>query len=113
MALKIFIGIKKLATTTVIIVGFLAIANWAVRAGQLYQPLSHQKKSKQDPVMVAQSETGPITKEKAAPLSESRTSEPKSQEKEESDEAREEPLKEFRPSERIEAEQAVDFPYDI
>lgn len=113
MALKIFRGIKKLATTIVIILGFLVIVNWAVQAGLSYQPLSDQKKSKQYPVMVAQSETRPTTKEKTAPSSGSSASESKTQEKEESDEAQEKPLKEFRPSERIEAEQAVDFPYDI
>lgn len=115
MALKIFRGIKKLATTIVIILGFLAIVNWTVQAGLSYQPLSDQKKSKEHPVMVAQGETRPITKEKTAPSSGNSVSESKTREKEESDEAQaqEKPLKEFRPSERIEAEQAVDFPYDI
>ena len=113
MALKIFTGFKKLATTTIIILGSLAIVNWVVQAGPSYQSLSDQKKSKHHPVMVAQSETRPITKGKTAPSSGSSASESKTQEKEESEEAQEKPLKEFRPSERIEAEQAVDFPYDI
>jgi hypothetical protein len=52
-------------------------------------------------------------KEKTAPSSESSASEPKTQEKKESAEDQEKLLKDFRPSERIEAEQAVDFPYDI
>ena len=113
MALKVYTGIKKLATPTVIILGFLTIVNWAAQAGPSYQPLSDPKKSNQHPVMVAQSETQTITKEKTAPSSESSASESKTQEKEESDESQKKPLKEFRPSERIEAEQAVDFPYDI
>ncbi|MGD9181269.1 MAG: hypothetical protein PVF26_16190 [Desulfobacterales bacterium] len=113
MALKVYTGIKKLATTTFIILGFLAIVNWPLPADPSYQSHSDQKKSKQHPVMVAQSETRPLTKEKTAPSSGSSASESKTQEKEESDEAQQKPLKEFRPSERIEAEQAVDFPYDI
>ena len=113
MALKIFTGFKKLAVITVTISGFLVIANWAVQAGPSYQPLPDQKQSKQHPMVVAQSETQTTTKEKTAPSSESSASESKTQEKKESAGAREKPLKEFRPSEKIEAEQAVDFPYDI
>jgi len=113
MTFKIFTGFKKLAIITVTILGLGVIANWAVPAGPSYQPLPDQKQSKQDPVVVAQSETRTTTKEKAAPASESSASESKTQEKKESAGTQEKPLKEFRPSERIEAEQAVDFPYDI
>ena len=113
MTFKIFTGLKKLAIITVAISGFWVIANRAVPADPLYQPLPDQKQSKQHPVVVAQSETQTTTKEKTAPSSESSASEPKTQEKKESAGAQEKPLKVFRPSERIEAEQAVDFPYDI
>ncbi len=113
MNLKIFTGLKKLAIITVAISGFGFIANWAVPAGPSYQTLPDQKQSKQHRVVVAQSETQTTTKEKTAPSSESSASESKTLEKKESDEAQEKPLKEFRPTERIEAEQAVDFPYDI
>lgn len=113
MILKIFTGFKKLAIITAAILGFWVIANWAVPAGPSYQPLPDQKQSKQHPVVLAQSETQSSTKEKTAPSTESSASESKIQEKEESVGAQEKPLKEFRPSERIEAEQAVDFPYDI
>lgn len=113
MTLKIFTGFKKLAIIIVVISGFGFIANWALPAGPSIQPPPDQKQSKYHPMVVAQNETRTTTKEKAAPSSESRASESKTQEKKESAEAREKPLKEFRPSERIEAEQAVDFPYDI
>ena len=113
MAVKIFTGFKKLAIMTVTILGFGVIANGAVPAGPSYQPLPDQKQSKQNPVVVAQSETRTTTKEKTAASSESSAAESKTQEKKESAGTQEKPLKEFRPSERIEAEQAVDFPYDI
>ncbi len=113
MNLKLFTGLKKLAIITVAISGFWFIANWAVPAGPSYQTLPGQKQSKQHRVVVAQSDTRTTTKEKTAPSSESSASEPKTQEKKESAGTQEKPPKAFRPSERIEAEQAVDFPYDI
>ena len=111
--MKIFTRFKKLTFTALPIFCFWVGVNWAVPAGISYPLPLDRKRPKQHPVMVAQSESRPITNEKTAPLSESSASESKPQEKEKSDEAREKPLKEFRPSERIEAEQAVDFPYDI
>ena len=113
MTLKIFTGFKRLATPSVTLLCFLAMVNRAVPAAPLYPPGPDQKQPEQHPVMIAQSETRTTTQEKSAPSSESDVPESKTQEKKESDEAREKPLKEFRPSERIEAEQAVDFPYDI
>ena len=113
MALKIFTRFKKLTTTAITILCFLACVNWAVPAGTAYQPPLDQKRPKQPPVMVAQNETRTTTGEKTAPNSEGSASESKTREQKESEEAREKPLKEFRPTERIEAEQAVDFPYDI
>jgi len=113
MDLKLFTGIKKLAIITVAVSGFGFIANWTVPARPSYQTLPDQKQSKQHRVVVAQNETRTTTKEETAPSSESSASESKTQEKKESAGDQEKPLKDFRPSERIEAEQAVDFPYDI
>jgi hypothetical protein len=113
MNLKPFTGFKKLAIITVTILGFGVIANWAVPAGPSYQPLPDQKQSQQDRVVVAQNETRTTTEEKTATSSESSASGSETREKKEPAETQEKPLKEFRPSERIEAEQAVDFPYDI
>jgi hypothetical protein len=113
MTLKISTGFKKLAMITVAISGFGIIPNWSASAGPSYQMLSDQEQAQQHRAVVAQNETRTTTKEKTAPSSESSASEPKTQEKKESAEDQEKLLKDFRPSERIEAEQAVDFPYDI
>jgi hypothetical protein len=113
MVLKIFTGLKKRAIKTVALSGVWVIANWTLPASASDQPLPDQNPSKERSVMIAQSETRTTAPEKTAPSSESSASESKTREKEESAEAREKPLEEFRPSERIEAEQAVDFPYDI
>jgi hypothetical protein len=112
MNFKIFKGLKKLTIIIVAISGFGVISNRALPAGPSY-PIPDQKQSQQHRVVVAQSETRATDKEKTAPSSESSASESKTQEKEESAGTQEKPLKEFRPSERIEADQAVDFPYDI
>jgi cytoskeletal protein RodZ len=113
MNLKIFTGLKTIAIITVAISGFGFIANWDVPAGPSYQTPPDQKESKQQRVVVAQSETRTTPKEETAPASESSASESKTPEKKESAGTQEKPLEKFRPSERIEAEQAVDFPYDI
>jgi len=113
MALKGFTGFKKSAVLTVSILGFWVTATQAVPAGPSVQPLPGQKQAKQHPVVIAQSETRTTTQEKTAPPSDSSASDSETQEKTESAGAQEQPLKEFRPTERIEADQAVDFPYDI
>ena len=113
MTLNIFTGFKKPAIITVTILGLWVTASWAVPADLLYQSLPDQKRAKQHPAVIAQNETRTTPQEKTAPPSESSASESKTQEKKESEGAQQKPLKEFRPTERIEAEQAVDFPYDI
>ena len=113
MRLKKFTGCKRLTTHGIVLLCFWMIANRALPADPSYPPRPDQKQPEQLSVMIAQSETRTTPQEKSASPSESGASESKTQEKKESDEAREKPLKEFRPSERIEAEQAVDFPYDI
>ena len=113
MTFKIYAWLKKLRIIIVAISGFGVIPNWTASAGLSYQMFSDQKQAQQHRMVVAQNETRTTTKEKTAPSSESSASEPKTQEKKESAEDQEKLLKDFRPSERIEAEQAVDFPYDI
>ncbi len=63
-------------------------------------------------VTVAQNETQTATDEKKTPSPMSTEPESKTDEEKEST-AVKKPLKDFQPSEKIEAEQAVDFPYDI
>jgi hypothetical protein len=69
--------------------------------------------SNPDRVFVAQSETQTATNEKNASSPASKEPESKADEKKESTSVKKKPLKDFQPSERIDAEQAVDFPYDI
>ena len=64
-------------------------------------------------ITVAQNETQTATNEKNASSATSNEPESKADEKKESTGVKKKPLKDFQPSERIEAEQTVDFPYDI
>jgi len=103
MAVKTFAAFKRRAIMGVGLLGFLVIVNWSARADTL-NPHT---------VLVAQNETQTATNQKNAPSPASKAPEPKTDEKKESSGVQKKPLKDFQPSEKIEAEQAVDFPYDI
>ena len=103
MVVKTLADFKRLTIIAFAILGFLVIAKWDVRADT----------SNPYRITVAQNETQTATNEKNASSPTSKEPESKADEKEESTSAKEKPLKDFQPSERIEAEQAVDFPYDI
>jgi hypothetical protein len=103
MVVKTFAGFKRLVIVVFTLLGFLITANWDVPADA----------SNPYRATVAQNETQTATNEKNASSPASKEPESKGDEKEESTSAKEKPLKDFKPSERIEAEQAVDFPYDI
>jgi hypothetical protein len=103
MVVKTLAGFKKLAIIVVALLGFWVIVKWDARADT----------SNPYRVAVAQNETQTTTDEKKASSPISKESESKTDEKKESTGVKEKPLKDFKPSERIEAEQAVDFPYDI
>ena len=92
-----------LTIISVALLGLVAGINWAARA----------ESSHQDTPIVAQNETQMATDEKNAPSTESTEPEIKNDKSQESTAAKKRPLKDFKPSEQIEAEQAVDFPYDI
>jgi len=62
---------------------------------------------------VAQNETQTATNEEKTPPPISTEPESKTDDEKESSGVKKKPLKDFQPSEKIEAEQAVDFPYDI
>ena len=87
----------------VALLGFLVVPEWEARADS----------SNPYRVTVAQNQTQTATTEKNTSSPEGKASEPNTDEKKESTGDKEKPLKDFKPSERIEAEQAVDFPYDI
>ena len=111
--MTIFTNFKKLTILAVALLGFLVIANWDSRAGTTKPVDPIWKQSDAYTIIVAQNETQTATSDTHTPSSESKASEPKTDEKKESAGAKKKPLKDFKPSERIEAEQAVDFPYDI
>ena len=103
MAGRVFAYFKRLLIISVLLLGFVAGISWAARA----------ESSDQDMPIVAQNETQTATGEKNATSTESKEPEIKTGETQESTSAQKKPLKDFKPSEQIEAEQAVDFPYDI
>jgi cytoskeletal protein RodZ len=103
MAVKTLADFKRPAMIAIAVLSLLAIVIWAARAGI----------SNSYAVIVAQNEkqTGTVETNAPAPAGTDRESE--TEEKKESSDVKKKPLDEFQPSERIEAEQAVDFPYDI
>ena len=113
MAVKTLAGVKRLTIIGVAILGLSAIGSRVVQADPTNQAQSVEKQPNPYPQIVAQNETQTATGEKNAPAPASKESETKTDEKKKSSDAKKKPLKKFRPSEKIEAEQAVDFPYDI
>jgi hypothetical protein len=103
MVVKAFAYFKRLGIISAALLVFAAGINLAVRADS----------SDQDTPIIAQNETQPAADEKNATATESRETGIKAGEAQESTAAQKRLLKDFKPSEQIEAEQAVDFPYDI
>jgi hypothetical protein len=103
MALKTLTNFKRLAIIGVAVLSFLVAVKWDIRA----------EPSNPYTVTVAQNETQTATNGKKTPPPKSTETESKTDEEQESTAAKKKPLKDFQPSEKIEAEQAVDFPYDI
>jgi len=105
MVVKTLAGFKRLTLIGVALLSFLIIIKWDAQADTSY-PYPYT-------LIVAQNETTPATSEKNGPPPISTEPESETDEKKESAGVKEKPLKDFQPSEKIEAEQAVDFPYDI
>lgn len=104
MAMKTLTDFKRLTIIGVVLVVFPAGEYWIARAAS----------SNQDAAIVAQNETQTATAEKKAPSSaESKEPGIQTDKTQESTAVKKRPLEDFQPSEKIEAEQAVDFPYDI
>jgi hypothetical protein len=102
-AMKILAGFKKQVIIAVVLLGFVVVAKWEARS-----MTSHL-----DALTVAQVETQTNSNDEKAPSPVSTEPKSKTDEEKESSGSKERPLKDFQPSETIEAEQAVDFPYDI
>jgi hypothetical protein len=109
----IFAKFKRLTILVLALLGFVGITNRAAGAGTTNPAKPVWKQSDSYTIIVAQNETQTATNDKGAPTSASKESESKTDEKKDSSGVKKKPLKDFQPSERIEAEQAVDFPYDI
>jgi hypothetical protein len=105
MVVKTLAGLKRLTIIGVALLSFPIIIKWDAQADRSY-PYPYAQ-------IVAQNETTPATSEKIGTSPISREPESETDEKKESAGIKEKPLKDFQPSEKIEAEQAVDFPYDI
>jgi len=103
VAMRTSTDCKRLTIIGVVLVVFLAGGYWIARAAS----------SDQDAGTVAQTETQTASDEQKAPSTESEEPEIKADKVQESTAAKKKALEDFQPSEKIEAEQAVDFPYDI
>jgi hypothetical protein len=103
MVVKTLADFKRLTIIAFAILGFWVTVKWDVQAdtSNLYREI------------VAQNETQTETNEKNASSPASKEPESKADENKEATRDKQKPLKDFKPSETIEAEQAVDFPYDI
>ena len=108
-----FTALKRLAIIVIALLGFMVSENRATQAEILNPAAQVWKWSDDYAVIVAQKETQTAPGDKGAPIPQSKETEPKTDKKKESSAAKKKPLKDFKPSEIIEAEQAVDFPYDI
>ncbi|MGW8303928.1 MAG: hypothetical protein ACWGNO_17750 [Desulfobacterales bacterium] len=103
MVVKKLAGFKRLTIIAVALLSFLIIIKWEAQADT----------SKPYSLNLAQNEPKPAAGEQNGPTPISKEPESQADEKKESAGVEEKPLKDFQPSEKIEAEQAVDFPYDI
>ena len=113
MVKKIFAKFIKLALFGIALLGFLVIVNRVARAETTNPAEPVWNRSNSYTVIVAQNETPTGTNDTRGSSTQSQESESKTDEKKESSDIKKKPLKDFKPSERIEVEQAVDFPYDI
>ena len=113
MHVKKYTIFKRQVFFVLVLLGFLVIANQTARADTPYQAPPGWKQPNLYRVMVAQNETQTATNDKPAAPPESKEPAPKTDQKKDSGGVKKKPLKDFKPTERIEAEQAVDFPYDI
>jgi len=101
--MKPVVYFKRMALIGAALLGFLCTANGAARTGPLH---SHA-------MVVAQNETQTTAGDNNATAPENNKPESETDEKKAPAGADKKPSKDFQPSEKIEAEQAVDFPYDI
>lgn len=113
MDVNIFKAFKRIAIFVLALQGFLVGANWTVWAETANPEDPVWNRPDSSTIIVAQTEAQTTADDKRAPTSANKESESETDETKKPREVKKKPLKDFKPSERIEAEQAVDFPYDI
>ena len=113
MIFKISTAFKKLIIISVALLGLILIDNWPACAGALNDRVPNEGKQRSNAMIVGQSQVPASTAEKNPRSSESGESESQPQQGQNSAVTEKKPLEDFHPSEKIEADQAVDFPYDI
>jgi hypothetical protein len=114
MIFKVPTGFKKFAVITAVLMGFVLLDKWPVcGAGASNSAMPDKGKQASHAMIVGQSQTPTSTPATNSQTSESRESESRTQEAADSKAPAKKPLKDFQPTEKIEADQAVDFPYDI
>ena len=106
-------GLKRFAFITLALAGIGMVVDGIKPVDAIDSILGVQNAKTPIPVSVAQSDNQTTSPQGEASSSESQPTESQAEEKKEPPAPPKKPLKKFRPSERIEAEQAVDFPYDI
>jgi len=113
MISKLSAGFKKFAVITFVLTGFMLSGHRPVCAGATNDPVPNKGKQVPTALIAEQSQTPTSTPPTNSRPSDSRESESRAQETEAPAATEKKPLKEFKPTEKIEADQAVDFPYDI
>jgi hypothetical protein len=113
MISKLSAGFKKFAVISVVLMGFILSGHRPVCAGAPNDPVPNKGKQHPNALLADQSQTPTSTPPTNSRTSDSRESESRTQETEAPAATEKKPLKEFKPTEKIEADQAVDFPYDI
>ncbi len=113
MTFKISTRFKAFIIISVALLGLVLVDNGPACADASNDRVLNEGNQRSDAMTVGQSQTKASTPETNSRTSESSESEPQTQEEQNSAAAKKKPLKDFQPTEKIEADQAVDFPYDI
>lgn len=113
MIFKLSKGFKKVTIITFVLMGFILSNNRPVCAVAPNDQAVSSRKQAPNGVIAGQSQTPASSPQTNSQASESRESESQSQQEQNSGTAAKKPLQEFKPTEQIEVDQAVDFPYDI
>lgn len=113
MIFKTSAGFKAFAIISIALISVVLAGNRPVCAGAADYPLPHVQSRRPDAIIVGQSQTPATPPQTNSRTSESSESESGTPEEQNSQAAEREALRDFRPTEKIKADQAVDFPYDI